>query len=76
MGAHYKIGKLGTEQVIDVQKIILHPNFNKPVRFAYDIDLIKLARPAILYNAVGLACIPSENVTGFIPGKKCWITGD
>jgi len=76
MGAHYKYGaSLGTEQVIDVEKIVLHPSYHKPVRYAHDIALIKLANPAILNKAVGLACLPSDSVAGFVPGKRCWITG-
>ena len=76
MGAHYKYGSsVGTEQRLEVEKIILHPSYHKPRRYAHDIALIKLARPAILNNAVGLACLPSGDVTGFVPGKNCWITG-
>ena len=76
MGAHYKYGPyIGTEQQIEVEKFILHPSFHKPKSFAHDIALIKLKRPAILTKAVGLACLPSDEVAGFVPGKSCWITG-
>jgi len=75
MGAHYKRRNLGTEQEIGVEKIILHPSYHKPKRYAHDIALIKLKRPAILTKAVGLACLPSDEVAGFVPGKSCWITG-
>ena len=75
MGAHYRKKYVGTEQNIDIHKIIMHPDYNKQKFMAFDIALIKLARPAILNKAVGLACLPSDYVPGFVPGKKCWITG-
>merc|ERR1719167_716142 len=75
MGAHYRHINVGTEQNIDVAKIVLHTSFNKPKFMSYDIALIKLARPAILNKAVGLACLPSNAVFGLVPGKRCWITG-
>ena len=46
------------------------------MKYAYDVALIKLAHPAILNNAVGLACLPTGNVTGLEPGKECYITGE
>lgn len=75
MGAHYKRGSVGTEQNIKVSRIIMHPSYNKPKKYAYDIAMIKLATPAKINKAVGVACLPSDKVAGFTPGKKCWITG-
>ena len=76
MGAHYKRGSVGTEQNIKVQRIVMHPRYNNPKRYAHDIALIKLASPARLNKAVGIACMPPDDVAGLQDGKKCWITGE
>ena len=81
LGAHYgqKVsGTVGTEQTINVAKIITHENYSKPVTYAHDIALIKLAQPAILGRGVGVVCLSnSSNVllTGSPNQKGCWITG-
>ena len=54
----------------------MHPHYNRPKKFAHDVALLKLASPAKLNKAVGLACLPSENVDELKPGKTCWITGN
>jgi len=74
LGAHYRKGNMGTEQDIAVTKIINHQSFHSPIRYAYDIALLKLSRPARLNKAVGLACLP--RASGRIPaGTRCWVTG-
>ena len=76
LGAHYKYGTVGTEQIFDVEKVIKHPRYHKPILRSHDIALIKLARPAALNKNVGLACLPPEDTSGIVPGKMCWITGE
>ena len=78
LGAHYKRnGSVGTEQDIEIAKIIVHENYKFPLRFSNDIALIHLKSPADLGVGVGLVCLPDaghhlpfDNVN-----KKCWITG-
>lgn len=78
LGAHYRTsGSVGTEQDIDVAKIIMHEKYNTPIRYSNDIALIKLMSPAELEVGVGLVCLPD---TGHqLPfdnsNKTCWITG-
>ena len=78
LGAHYRVsGSVGTEQTIDVQQIINHENYHKPMRYAHDIALLKLKSPAVLGKGVGLVCLP--NPSNALPidnaSKRCWITG-
>ena len=78
LGAHYKTnGSVGTEQNIDVAKIIMHKNYNTPLRESNDIALIKLVSPADLGEGVELVCLPdTKNHLPFDNlNKKCWITG-
>ncbi len=78
LGAHYRTQRsVGTEQDIGVAKIIMHENYNSPLKYSNDIALINLVRPADLGEEVGLVCLPDtghhlpfDNVN-----KKCWITG-
>ena len=74
LGAHRRVGVVGTEQDFDVQKIIQHPSYQKPVRLAHDIALLKLKKSASINKNVGTACLPEAE--GRVPvGKKCWVTG-
>lgn len=79
MGAHSKwtSKKVGTEQDIKVEEIIVHSNYNKPIRDSNDIALVKLAKPAKLGKGVGLACMPDPGLSLPVDdlNKKCWITG-
>ena len=79
MGAHAKKTsiKVGTEQDIKVEDIILHFSYMKPKAESNDIALLKLAKPAKLGKGIGLVCMPDPGIT--LPAddvnKKCWITG-
>ena len=78
MGAHYRVsGTVGTEQDIDVAQIINHESYHTPLRYSYDIALLKLARPAKLQTGIGLACLSDSSLPLPIddPNTKCWITG-
>ena len=78
LGAHYRTnGSVGTEQDIQVAKIIVHENYGSPLSYSNDIALIHLTSPADLGEGVGLVCLPDtvlhlpfDNVN-----KTCWITG-
>ncbi|XP_078373258.1 trypsin-like isoform X2 [Oculina patagonica] len=61
----------GNEQVIPIDKIILHPSWNWPT-IDYDIALIKLKNPIKFNNNVRPVCLPT---TDFAPGTNCYITG-
>ena len=71
MGAH-KITDIAQE--IQVEKIIKHENYNKPVALAHDIALLKLKTPATLGSGVGTVCLPNINHP-LLGGKRCYITG-
>ncbi|XP_078366044.1 MAM and LDL-receptor class A domain-containing protein 1-like [Oculina patagonica] len=78
VGAHYRTnGSVGTEQNIEVAKIIMHESYQNPLFDSNDIALLNLVNPAIVGEGVGFVCLPD---TGHqLPldnlNKKCWITG-
>ncbi|XP_044162898.1 uncharacterized protein LOC114956623 [Acropora millepora] len=79
LGAHYysAASVVGTEQYFDVVQIVEHENYNSPKRWSNDIALLKLSRPALLQNGVGLVCLSDDQFQ--LPftetSKKCWTTG-
>ena len=59
---------------MEVEKIIRHPRYEKPIGMAHDLTLLKLTKPALLNNYVHPACLP-ESVSDPPDGTKCYITG-
>ena len=63
----------GNEQIIQIDKIILHPNYNPSVtNLDYDVALIKLKEPITFNNDVRPVCLPTAD---FEPGTNCYVTG-
>ena len=63
----------GTEQIIPIDKIIIHPNYNPPATaFDYDVALIKLKEPITFNLNVRPVCLPTMD---FPPGTNCYVTG-
>ena len=77
MGAHYRSAApvVGTEQYFDVVQIIQHENYNSPKRLSNDVALLKLSRPAVLRNGVGLVCLSDDQFQRPFNGRSCWTTG-
>ena len=75
LGAHYRRGEVGTEQDLEIERIISHHSYKRPRGMAHDIALLKLRRPAKINRAVNLACMPGSS--GQVPDRKmCWVTGN
>jgi len=53
-------------------RVIMHPNYQSPLRNSNDIALIQVNSPFQMTDCVGTASLPSENTAG---GRECWITG-
>jgi trypsin len=66
---------MGTEQDVDIERIISHENYHKPITLSHDIALLKLKRPVYLNKEVGLVCLPNDNIMRIYEGKNCWVTG-
>lgn len=67
-----------SDQVQRIGVSEIHIN-NRAITKGYgnDIALIKLSRPALLGNSVGLACLPSGDPRDRVaPGTKCFLTGN
>nr|ADO08222.1 trypsinogen [Branchiostoma belcheri] len=63
----------GTEQAIQADQVIAHPNYNSHT-LDNDIMLIKLATPAIINNRVSPACLPGQG-QHVSDGTRVTITG-
>ena len=74
LGAHYRTSTIGTEQDLEVQKIIIHQSYKRPYGLANDIAMLKLRNGARLNQAVNLACLPGSSGK-VADGKMCWVTG-
>ena len=63
----------GTEQVIAIDKVFIHPNYNPPSTGPdYDVALIKLKEPITFNNDVRPVCLPTRE---FPNGTNCYVTG-
>ena len=63
----------GTEQVIPIDQIFIHPNYNPQATGPdYDVALIKLKEPITFNNDVGPVSLP---IRDFPPGTNCYVTG-
>jgi len=75
LGAHYRNSNVGTEQNMEVERIIDHHSYKRPYGMAHDISLLKLRSRAQINRAVNLACLPGSS--GEVSdGKMCWVTGN
>ncbi|KXJ23469.1 Plasma kallikrein [Exaiptasia diaphana] len=66
--------KDGDEQVMDIEKIIKHPNYDesKSPKFDYDITLLKLKKNINFNDKVRPICLPKKR---FPDGENCYVTG-
>ena len=63
----------GTEQVIPIDQIFIHPNYNPPsTGLDYDVALIKLREPIRFNNNVRPVSLPTRDLP---PGTNCYVTG-
>ena len=63
----------GTEQVIPIDQIFIHPKYNPPVTgLDYDVALIKLKKTITFNNDARPVCLPTKD---FPPGTNCYVTG-
>ncbi|NP_001134836.1 Proproteinase E precursor [Salmo salar] len=75
MGEHDQSVQEGTEQIRDVLRILVHPDWDiNMVAAGNDLALLKLDKAPIMNENVGLACLPEA---GEIPahGDACFISG-
>ena len=73
LGEHNKLYSEGTEQKINVKRIIMHSQYSLRA-MEFDIALLELERPATLNDRVTLGCVPRK---GAYPrtGSQCYIAG-
>ncbi|CAL8323590.1 unnamed protein product [Boreogadus saida] len=64
----------GTEQIIGVERITVHPDWNQDLAKGYDLALLKLATPAIGSASVEMVNLPYPHQ--MLPhGFTCYVTG-
>ncbi|KAL0977930.1 hypothetical protein UPYG_G00163410 [Umbra pygmaea] len=75
LGAHNLNTAEGTEQIMNVRQIFIHPQWNsRNVGEGFDIALIELSTEATLNSAVQLAALPPSGQ--ILPNKsRCIVTG-
>jgi len=78
LGAHHRTEvSIGTEQDVQITEIIMHEDYNVPLKYSNDIALLKLMASADLGVGIGVVCMPDMKYA--LPfdskNKPCWITG-
>ena len=74
VGEHDIRATNSARQDIQVQRIIIHRNWNRRT-IDYDIALMQLSRPVMFNTYVQPACLPAQN--HHVPvGTQCFITGE
>ncbi|ESP01376.1 hypothetical protein LOTGIDRAFT_111620, partial [Lottia gigantea] len=63
----------GTEQFLEIEKIIRHPLAQCKGPFLYDIALVKLKQPAALSDYVNVVCL--DTMGDFPAGSHCTVAG-
>ena len=74
VGEHNQDVNEETEEKIPVQRVISHPDYQKPVGLNNDIALLELAQRVRLSSRVNSVCLPSDS-TNVATGSTCYITG-
>nr|XP_017523299.1 chymotrypsin-like elastase family member 1 isoform X2 [Manis javanica] len=75
VGDHNLSQNDGTEQYVNVQRIVVHPNWRSSnVAAGYDIALLRLAQSVTLNRYVQLGVLPQEG-TILANNSPCYITG-
>ncbi|KAM7409346.1 hypothetical protein PAMA_001021 [Pampus argenteus] len=65
----------GYEQIMSVEKIVVHPNWNENcLSCGNDIAMIKLSKPAVLNDKVQPSCVPPSGEVS-PHDDPCYITG-
>uniref|UniRef100_W5MJP5 Chymotrypsin-like elastase family member 1 n=1 Tax=Lepisosteus oculatus TaxID=7918 RepID=W5MJP5_LEPOC len=73
-GDHNIYGIEGREQIIPVERIIIHPSWTNNLAAGYDIALLKLSQNAVLNSYVAVASLPSSGA--ILPNNNfCYVTG-
>ena len=77
LGAHYlsTASVVGTEQYFDVVQIIQHEEYNTPKQWSNDAAMLKLSRPAVVQNGVGLVCLSDDQLQRPFNSRSCWTSG-
>ncbi|XP_036971411.1 proproteinase E-like [Acanthopagrus latus] len=75
LGEHDMTLQEGTEQIRDVLRIIVHPNWDIDfVADGNDLALLKLDKSPIMNDSVGVACLPAAGEI-LAHGTSCYISG-
>ncbi|MBN3318590.1 CELA1 elastase, partial [Atractosteus spatula] len=74
LGDHNIYGIEGQEQIIPVERKVIHPSWTNNLAAGYNIALLKLTQNAVLNSYVSVATLPSSGA--ILPHNNfCYITG-
>ncbi|KAG7323354.1 hypothetical protein KOW79_013056 [Hemibagrus wyckioides] len=74
LSGHNLVAEDGSEQVLNVSKIIANPTYN-PKTYNGDVMLLKLSQPAVLNAYVQPAPLPDESTPPLDAGTTCTVSG-
>lgn len=67
----------GTEKIVAIDEIIIHPKYNWKENLNRDIALLHLKKPVIFTNEIHPICLPTKNIVNILMsvGHKGRVTG-
>eukprot|EP00112_Aurelia_sp_Birch-Aquarium-sp1_P011049 Seg2332.1 transcript_id=Seg2332.1/GoldUCD/mRNA.D3Y31 product="Chymotrypsin-like elastase family member 2A" protein_id=Seg2332.1/GoldUCD/D3Y31 len=74
VGEHDHRSNDGNEQVLDVERIVSHPQYSRS-RLTNDIALIKLKNPVRFNSRVQTICLPSSGSRPQVGSRQCYLSG-
>merc|ERR1712212_1462454 len=74
LGEHNLSQQEGTEQIRDILRTIVHPDWDDRVSNGNDLALLKLDKAPIMTDSVGLACLPEAGEM-LAHGTACYVSG-
>jgi len=74
VGAHDREKQEDTKQYFEISQLYIHKQYQTSSGYGHDIALIRLSRPTVLNEAVGLVCLPEQDSRVAVD-KMCYLTG-
>ena len=60
-GAHFLSSQVPGEVRVEIERDVSHENYSRPIAYANDITILKLAQPIKFSNTIQPACLPGPN---------------
>jgi len=63
------------EIISNVSRIIIHPQYQRPLEFSHDMSLLQLAQPVQFTDHIQPVCVPKNVDNLLVEGTPCFVTG-